>query len=192
MYRKKNATPAGCVRSSQAGTKLGRTQTAVGLLRFSMQVLLRICLRKRKSVLQFDATTHDKHYWSSWFFWHRRYGRMLIDPAHCGLLEPRAQLNPCNVRYPSTVSSSNLLRCVGQHIVHLQRSRGLICKLAHVNAGLWGCVGWHAPPELQSLRRELLIALCLANKLCTELAGYCATFCWWWRERRTAKMLIAQ
>ena len=27
-------------------------------------------------------------YWSSWCFWHRRYGRMLIDPVLCDLLEP--------------------------------------------------------------------------------------------------------
>ena len=85
---KKTASPAGCVRPSQAGTKLERTQTAAGLLRIGMQVLLQICLRKRKSVLQFDATTHDKHYWSSWFFWHRRYGRMLIDPVCRDLMQP--------------------------------------------------------------------------------------------------------
>ena len=30
------ASPAGCVRASQAGTKLDRTQTAEGLLRFGM------------------------------------------------------------------------------------------------------------------------------------------------------------
>lgn len=36
VYRKMTATPAGCVRTSQAGTKLDRTQTAVGLLRFVM------------------------------------------------------------------------------------------------------------------------------------------------------------
>lgn len=38
MYRKITATPAGCVRFSQAGTKLDRTQTTVGLLRFGIQV----------------------------------------------------------------------------------------------------------------------------------------------------------
>ena len=32
---KMTATPAGCVRTSQAGTKLDRTQTAVGLLWFA-------------------------------------------------------------------------------------------------------------------------------------------------------------
>ena len=37
VYRKMTATPAGCVRPSQAGTKLNRTQTAGRLLRFGMQ-----------------------------------------------------------------------------------------------------------------------------------------------------------
>lgn len=37
VYRKMTATPAGCVRTSQAGTKLDRTQTAVGLLRIVMK-----------------------------------------------------------------------------------------------------------------------------------------------------------
>jgi len=37
VYRKITASPAGCVRTSQAGTKLDRTKTAVGLLRFDMQ-----------------------------------------------------------------------------------------------------------------------------------------------------------
>lgn len=32
-------TPAGCVRASQAGTKLDRTQTAVGLLRFGIRTI---------------------------------------------------------------------------------------------------------------------------------------------------------
>lgn len=31
---------------------------------------------------------HDNRYWSSWCFWHRRYGRMLINPALYDLLEP--------------------------------------------------------------------------------------------------------
>lgn len=39
MYRKMTASPADCVRASQAGTKLDRTQTAAVLLRFSMQTI---------------------------------------------------------------------------------------------------------------------------------------------------------
>lgn len=35
MYRKITASPAGCVRASQAGAKLDRTQTAAGLLWFA-------------------------------------------------------------------------------------------------------------------------------------------------------------
>jgi len=37
VYRKMTAPPAGCVQPSQAGTKLDRTQTAEGLLRFVMK-----------------------------------------------------------------------------------------------------------------------------------------------------------
>ena len=59
----------------------------------------------------FRCETHDD-YWSSWFFWHRRYGRMLIDPVLCDLLEPWTQLNPCNISYPSTASSPYVLGCV--------------------------------------------------------------------------------
>lgn len=36
VYRKMTASPAGCVRASQAGTKLDRTQTAEELLRLIM------------------------------------------------------------------------------------------------------------------------------------------------------------
>ena len=51
-----------------------------------------------------------------------------------------------------------------------------MCRLAHVTAGLWGCVGWRSLPELYYWRRELLKLLCLANKLCTKRGGICATF----------------
>ena len=40
VYRKMTASPAVCVRTSQAGTELDRTQTAVGLLRFGIQLLI--------------------------------------------------------------------------------------------------------------------------------------------------------
>lgn len=36
VYRKKDRVPSWGVRPSQAGTKLDRTQTAVGMLRFGM------------------------------------------------------------------------------------------------------------------------------------------------------------
>lgn len=36
----------------------------------------------------FRCDTHDDAIGVRGFFWHRRYGRMLIDPALCGLLEP--------------------------------------------------------------------------------------------------------
>lgn len=39
MYRKMTASLAGCVRASQAGSKLDRTQPAEGLLRFNMQTI---------------------------------------------------------------------------------------------------------------------------------------------------------
>lgn len=39
VYRKKTASPAGCVRTSQAGTKLDRTQTAVKLLLIGMHAI---------------------------------------------------------------------------------------------------------------------------------------------------------
>lgn len=39
MYPKKTASPVGCVRTSQAGTKLDRTQTAVKLLLIGMHVI---------------------------------------------------------------------------------------------------------------------------------------------------------
>jgi hypothetical protein len=79
---------AGCVRTSQAGTKLDRTQTAEGLL---WSVMTMYCIaqwelinsHKRKCKI-----AHGNRYWSSWCFWHRRYGRMLIDPVPFGLLKP--------------------------------------------------------------------------------------------------------
>lgn len=43
------ATQAGCVRSSQAGTKLDRTQTAVGLLRFGMQDYIKLIAELKRT-----------------------------------------------------------------------------------------------------------------------------------------------
>jgi hypothetical protein len=82
------APPADCVRASQAGSKLDRTQTAEGLLWFAKTTNYTaeselINSRKNKCKI-----AHGNRYWSSWCFWHRRYGRMLIDPVLCGLLEP--------------------------------------------------------------------------------------------------------
>ena len=93
---------------------------------------------------------------------------MLIDPVLCGLLEPRTQLNPCNVKYPSTAGGPYVLGRVEQHIVYLPWLWGILSRLAYIAAGLWGCVGWRALPELYYWRRELLKPLCLANKLCTK------------------------
>ena len=55
VYRKMIVTPAGCVRSSQAGTKLDHTQTAVGLLRFVMKCRIEntACTKSRTNA--FDA-----------------------------------------------------------------------------------------------------------------------------------------
>lgn len=39
MHRKKSASTADCVRASQAGTKLDRTQTAVKLLLIGMHAI---------------------------------------------------------------------------------------------------------------------------------------------------------
>lgn len=43
MYRKMTASPVDCVRTSQAGTKLDRTQTAEGPLRIGIRTT-RICI----------------------------------------------------------------------------------------------------------------------------------------------------
>ena len=77
-------------------------------------------------------------------------------------------VNPCNVRYPSTAGGPYVLGCVEQHIVYLPWLWELLCRLARIAAGLWGCVGWRSLPELYCWRRELLKLLCLANKLCTK------------------------
>ena len=55
VYRKKNATPAGCVRPSQAGTKLDRTQTAVRLLRIVMKYRIENTARTKTRTNAFDA-----------------------------------------------------------------------------------------------------------------------------------------
>ena len=87
VYRKMTATPADCVRTSQAGTKLDRTQTAAGLLRFVMKNRIEntACTRSRTNA--FDAIRMTTLL-ELVVFWHRRYGRMPIDPVLCGLLEP--------------------------------------------------------------------------------------------------------
>lgn len=55
MYRKITATPAGCVRTSQAGTKLDRTQTAAGLLRFVMKYRFERTACTQTRTKSFDA-----------------------------------------------------------------------------------------------------------------------------------------
>ena len=60
VYRKKTATPADCVRSSQAGTKLDRTQTAEKLLRFVVEYRIKKLPRfriKAKSINAICMTT---------------------------------------------------------------------------------------------------------------------------------------
>ena len=59
VYRKKTASPAGCVQPSQAGTKLDRTQTAAGLLRFGMHSYLDLLAGLKKTALAIHANVHD-------------------------------------------------------------------------------------------------------------------------------------
>ena len=73
---------------------------------------------------------------------------MLIDPVLCGLLEPWAQLNPCNISYPSTEGGPYVLGRVEQHIVYLPWLWGISRRLARIAAGLLGCVVWRSLPEL--------------------------------------------
>ena len=51
-------------------------------------------------------------------------------------------VNPCNVRFHSTAGGPYVLGCVEQHIIYLPWLWGILCRLEHIAAGLWGCVGW--------------------------------------------------
>lgn len=50
------ASPAGCVRTSQAGPKLDRTQTAVGLLRIVIDIDL------KEQLANMQEQSHSKRY----------------------------------------------------------------------------------------------------------------------------------
>lgn len=148
MYRKMTVTPAGCVRSSQAGTKLDRTQTAVGLLRFVMKCRIEntACTKSRTNA--FDAIRMTTLLELVVFL--APPLRPDADlPCASRPVKPRAQLNPCNNSHPSTRRLETDLGRARQHIVHLQCLGGLFCKLVHIDAGLCGCNCWRTPPELQ-------------------------------------------
>lgn len=61
VYRKKTASPAGCVRPSKAGTKLDRTQTAAGLLRLDMGEYIELLAGLQETALAINTNIHD-HY----------------------------------------------------------------------------------------------------------------------------------
>lgn len=154
MYRKMTVTPAGCVRSSQAGTKLDRTQTAVGLLRFVMKHRFKRTACTHARTKSFDAILMTTLLELVVFL--APPLRPDADlPCASRPVKPRAQLNPCNNSNPSTRRLETDLGRARQHIVHLQCLRGLFCKLVHIDAGLCGCNCWRTPTKLQRWRRKM-------------------------------------
>ena len=84
MYRKMTASPADCVRASKAGTKLDRTQTAVGLLWFAKTTnytaereLINSRKTSAKSRMAIDIGARGVSGTA-----------VTADPVLCGLLEP--------------------------------------------------------------------------------------------------------
>ena len=51
-------------------------------------------------------------------------------------------VEPMYVSYPSTAGGPYVLGRVEQHIVYLTWLWGILCRLARIAAGLWGCAGW--------------------------------------------------
>ena len=92
-------------------------------------------------------------------------------------------VEPMYIRYPSTAGGPYVLGRVEQHIVYLPCLWGILHRLAHIAAGLWGCgVGEHYPSCITGGVNCSNYYVWQTNFV-QNREGNCATFCGCWRGR---------